>query len=292
MKRALFSVIGIFVFSLLLLTPHKANAVQPIKQPLNIPVKKLVADLIVSNISITPPNPRKEKDMVKIEVTVRNAGTAAPSKVCSLSMRLKNEDTHPNYVHDVIPWYANNIPQLAPGAEVKISHVITIPYAGQYLLNGVIITEGLHIGEENSQNNRYEKHFTVIDKPAPSDLVLDSLSPTNDHRIKMRLYNQGAPIPDIDFNTSYVRVTVNDTIVKSIHLKDIDPTGLLKPGKPAWGTTGMTYLNYIWPGTGPDGINLEPGNTYKVNVYLDFNRRITETNKTNNIKTIVWGMTP
>jgi hypothetical protein len=291
MKRAMFSLISIFFVAIVLLT-EEANAVQPLKPPLNLPVKKLVADLIVSNISITPPNPRKEKDMVKIEVTVKNAGTATPSKVCSLSMRVKNEDTHPDYSHDVIPWYANNIPQLAPGAEVKISHVITILYAGQYLLNGVIITEGLQVGEENSQNNRYEKHFTVVGEPAPSDLVIDRLTPTNDHRIKIRLYNQGAPIPDVDFNTSYVRVTVNDTIEKSIHLRDIDPTGLLKPGKPGWGTTGMTYLNYIWPGTGPDGIILEPGHTYKVKVFLDFNRRISETNEVNNIMIVTWGMTP
>jgi len=291
MKRAMFRFIGIFFISIILLT-EEANAVQPLKQPLPIPIKKLVADLIVSNISITPPNPRKEKDMVKIEVTVRNTGTAAPSKTCSLSMRLKNKDTHPEYSHDVIPWYANNIPQLAPGAEVKISKTITILYAGQYLLNGVIITEGLQIGEENSQNNDYEKYFTVVDKPDPSDLVLDRLSPTNDNRIKMRLYNQAAPIPDVDFNTSYVRVKVNDTVEKSIHLRDIDPTGLLKTGKTGWGTTGMVYLNYIWPGTGPDGINIEPGHTYKVKVILDFNGRITETNKANNVMTVIWGMTP
>jgi hypothetical protein len=252
-----------------------------------------MADLIVSNINITPSTPRQGKDMIQIEVTVKNADTAALPKVCSLSMDLWNQDTHPDYHHSIIPWYTNNIPQLSPGAEIKISKTITILYAGRYLLNGVIITEGLQIGDENPQNNGYERFFQVIDPPAPSDLVLESLMPTDDGRIRMKMYNKGASVPDVDFNSAWVQVKVNDTIEKGTHLKDIDPTGILKKGESGpWGTSQRVYLEYIWPGTGPGGIKLEPGHTYKVYVALDQNARISETDRSNNVKTVIWGMTP
>ena len=130
-------------------------------------------------------------DMIQIEVIVKNSGNKTLPKVCSLSMDLWNQDTRPDYHHTIIPWYANNIPQLAPNAQVKISHTITIPYSGHYKLNGVIITEGLQVGDEKPENNNYVKYFEVIPKPAPSDLVLENLMPTNDGRIKMKMFNKG-----------------------------------------------------------------------------------------------------
>jgi hypothetical protein len=231
--------------------------------------------------------------MVQIKVTVKNEGNATPSKVCSLAMTLRNEDTHPEYMHQIIPWYTNNIPQLAPGASVDISHTITIPYTGHYYLNVIIITEGLQVGEENAQNNQKKIYFQVVDPPAPSDLVLHSLTPTNDGRIRIKMYNKGAHIPTVDFDTSYVRVIVNDTMEKSIHFRDIDPTGILKIGETGvGGSLTRVYLEYMWPKTGPDGISLEPGQTYKVRVILDYNVRISEVDRSNNAMTVIWGMTP
>lgn len=208
-------------------------------------------------------------------------------------MTVTNMDTHPDYMHEIIPWYTNNIPQLAPGATVEISKTITIPYTGHYRLSIIIITEGLQVGEENGQNNLKIVLFQVVDPPALSDLVLHSLTPTNDGRIRMKMYNKGAHIPTVDFDTSYVKVIVNDTIEKSIRFTDIDPTGLLQRGETGSGSSPTrAYLEYIWPKTGPDGISLEPGQTYKVRVVLDYNVRISEVDRSNNGMTVIWHMTP
>jgi hypothetical protein len=74
---------------------------------------------------------------------------------------------------------------------------------------------------------------------------------------------------------------------KQIHLKDMDPNGLLKkPGVPL-GMPGAIRVNYIWPATGPQGIALSPGNTYQVKVVLDCFPRITDSNRANNTKTVI-----
>jgi hypothetical protein len=109
----------------------------------------------------------------------------------------------------------------------------------------------------------------------------------------MKMYNKGAHIPTVDFDTSYVKVIVNDTIEKSIRFTDIDPTGLLQRGETGPGSSPTrAYLEYIWPKTGSDGISLEPGQTYKVRVVLDYNVRISEVDRSNNGMTVIWGMTP
>ena len=300
-KRSLFTIFSILFCALIMAATISA---QPIKvekkvkplappvtpQPLppDIPVKKLMADLVVTNVSITPPTPRQGIDMVQIEVTVKNAGNKTLPRVCSLSMDLWNQDTHPDYHHKIIPWYTGNIPQLAPGAEVRISHTITIPYVGNYKLDGVIITEGLQVGDEKPQNNQYIKYFQVIPKPAPADLVLESLMPTNDGRIKMKMYNKGSAIPDIDFNACRVTVEVNDTFYRNVKLSDIDPTGVLKNRE----GTPRAKLEYIWPSDEPNGYMLRPGNTYKVRVTLDSNTTIIDSDWSNNAMTVVWHMTP
>ncbi|RPI79753.1 MAG: hypothetical protein EHM45_01540 [Desulfobacteraceae bacterium] len=294
MRRLTFLVSVIFIALLLpgIVVGAPPKAVQRIEIPKVVP-KKLTADLYVKSVKLDPSLPRVGKDMIQIKVTIGNAGAAAPSKACSWAMLVKNISTHPEHSHQVIPWYANNIPRLAPGATVEINNTITIPYTGMYHLSGVIITEGLEVGEEKSENNHYVLPFQVVDAPAKSDLVLDALTPTDDGRIKIKMHNQGARIPDVDFNKSYVRVTVNDTIEKSIHFTEIDPNGLLKPGEtPAGSGINRVYLSYIWPATDPKGIKLEPGHTYKVKVVLDYNNRISDMDGSNNMKTVVWGMTP
>jgi hypothetical protein len=293
MKRLMISMLVMFIFTATLFAgiaiadpPKIINKTPPTPLP-----KKSRADLIMRSLTLNPPVPRAQKDMVQIKVTIENAGTATPSAVCSWAMAIYNVDTHPTYGHVLIPQYALNVPRLAPHTTVEISRTITIPYSGRYRFIGFFDTTTLQAGEENESNNHYESFFNVVEPPQSADLVLDNLSPTNDGRIKIKMHNQGARIPDPDFNTSYVRVTVNDSIEKNIHLKDIDPTGLLKPGEIVPGIN-RKYLTYVWPKTGSDGISLEPGHTYKVKVVLDYNVRISDKNRANNTKTVTWHMTP
>ncbi len=258
----------------------------------DMPPKQVMADLVVSNATITPSTPRQGKDMVQIDVTVKNTGNKTVPKVCSLAMDLSNQDTHPEYTNHIIPWYTNNIPQLSPGAEVRISRTITIPYTGNYKLSCLIITEGLQAGDENSQNNRFSKNFQVIQKPDPSDLALESLTPDNNNGIRIKMYNKGSSIPDIDFDQCRVALEVNETFYRNVELKVLDPTGLLKKGETgSWGASPRVYLEYIWPSEGSNGFTLRPGETYKVRVTLDVNHSILDSDWLNNSKTVVWHMT-
>lgn len=265
-----------------------AVPLKPKVAPPDLPANPSMADLLISNISIKPPIPREGKDMVQLEITVRNSGNKTLPKVCSLSMDLWNLDTHPDYHHAIIPWYTNNIPQLAAGSEVKISKTITIPYAGNYKLDGVIITEGLQVGDENPQNNKYVRTFQVIPKPAPADLVLESLMPTNDRRITIKMYNGGSSIPDIDFNACRVRMEINDTFTRVVPLSTVDPSGVLKNN----GSGARAKLEYIWPSEGPNGYVLQVNSNYKVRVTLDPYTAVTDSDLSNNSKTVIWHMTP
>ncbi len=297
MKRS-----GIFCFCLLMLAAviisETADA-QPVKvSPVpKIARKKLTADLVVSNVRITPEHPRARKDMITIEVTVKNAGPGALPKVCSLAMDLGNMDTHPDYTNRIIPWYANNIPALAPGAEVKISKTITIPYPGTYKLGIIIITEGLQAGDENPVNNRHQMTFVASKPPDASDLVLDSVALNQEGRIVLRMHNSDDPIPDQDFHSSYVRVKVDNGLNKTIFLMDMDPSGILKKGStlPSGGAFpggGTTHLIFAWPNSGPDGIKLDPGHAYIVEVTLDYNGRIRDSNRSNNKRTVTLTYNP
>lgn len=297
MKRS-----AIFCLCLLILAavivPETADT-QPVKvSPVPKMVrKKLMADLVVSNVRITPEHPRAKKDMITIEVTVKNAGPGPLPKVCSLAMDLSNMDTHPDYTNHIIPWYTNNIPTLAPGAEVKISKTITIPYPGTYKLGLIIITEGLQVGDENPVNNRHHMTFVASRPPDASDLVLDSVALNKEGRIVLRMHNGDDPIPDEDFNSSYVRVKVDNGLNKTIFLRDMDPTGVLKKGSAFPSGSGLpgggtTHLVFTWPNSGPDGIKLDPGHAYIVEVTLDYNGRVRDSNRSNNKKTVTLTYNP
>jgi hypothetical protein len=128
--------------------------------------------------------------------------------------------------------------------------------------------------------------------PRP-DLVLDSVTPHTEGRIRIKMHNQGGPIRDVDLAASFIRVTVNDSIEKNTYFKDIDPNGLLKIGEmPAGSGINRILIEYIWPATGPNGITLAPGHTYKVKVVLDFEARILDGDRSNNAKTVHLTMTP
>ncbi|MBP1749705.1 MAG: hypothetical protein H6Q52_2244, partial [Deltaproteobacteria bacterium] len=113
-------------------------------------------------------------------------------------------------------------------------------------------------------------------------------------RIVLRMHNDGNPIPDRDFDISYVKVKVLDTgVEKNIKLKDMDPAGILKRGDPSpFGSGGKTYLNFTWPNTGYDAIKLEPGKNYIVEVAVDYNAQIRDSKRANNTKTVTLTYNP
>jgi hypothetical protein len=256
--------------------------------------KSAKADLAVINVTIVPPHPRARKDMITIRVTVKNIGWAVPSRTCSLGMGVWTVDQSGNIRDgDAIPTAirqaTNNIPQLSPGAQVQISKTITLRHAGRHKVSCTIYTDGLQPDEELANNNFYEKFFMVDFPPKPADLVLFNVSLEPGGRIKLTMYNQGASIPDPDFNASSVEVKVDNNVEKNFHLREIDPRGLLKKGEPAGPrlfTGGRTYVHYVWPASGPEGIALEPGITHSVQVILDYTARISDSNRDNNSKTV------
>jgi hypothetical protein len=250
-------------------------------------------DLKVVQVAITPPQPRVSKDIITIKVTVKNRGRAPTSAICHLTMSVYSVDASGmqipgNNLMGAIPGYTNNIPVLGPGASCQISKTVTLHHAGRNAVSGVINTEFLQIGEESdTQNNTYKHYFEVSPKPAPADLVLHGIMLTSGGRIKIKMSNAGKAIPDYDFNRAWVKAEVIGSDYKQIHLKDMDPNGLLKkPGVPA-GLPGAIRVNYVWPATGPEGITLLPGNTYQVKVVLDCFPAITDANRANNTKTVI-----
>lgn len=278
-----------------ILVSHTAGAqpVRPLKPA--VPLIKMRADLVISDIKITPDQPRAKQDMINFDVTVKNAGNGPTRKACSLGMHLSNQDTKPDYSRQIIPWYTNNIPPLEPGKEVKIkSKTITILYPGRYKLGMVIITEGLQIGDENPQNNQKDIYFRAT-VPDITDLVLDSVALDPEGRIVLRMHNDNNPIPDQDFDISYVKIKVLDTgVEKNIKLKDMDPAGILKRGNPTPSLfgSGKTYLNFTWPNTGYDAIKLEPGTACIVEVTVDYNAQIRDQKRANNKKTVTLTYNP
>jgi hypothetical protein len=277
-----------------------ANAVRKIdRAPAAVKISregvKLVGhpDLKVTQVAITPPHPRVSKDIITIKVTVKNRGKAPTSAKCHLTMSVYSVDASGmqipgNSLMGAIPGYTNNIPVLGPGASCQISKTVTLHHAGRNAVSGVINTEFLQVGEESdTQNNTYKQYFEVSPKPAPADLVLHGIMLTSGGRIKIKMSNAGKAIPDYDFDHAWVKAEVIGSDYKQIHLKDMDPNGLLKkPGVPL-GMPGAIRVNYIWPATGPQGIALSPGNTYQVKVVLDCFPRITDSNRANNTKTVI-----
>ena len=250
-------------------------------------------DLKVTQVTVTPPQPRVSKDIITIKVTVKNRGRGPTSAKCHLTMSVYSVDASGmqipgNSLMGAIPGYTNNIPVLGPGASCQIAKTVTLHHAGRNAVSGVINTEFLQVGEESdTQNNTYKSYFEVLPKPAPADLVLHGITLASGGRIKIKMSNAGKAIPDYDFNHAWVKAQVTGSDYRQILLKDMDPNGLLKkPGVPP-GMPGAIYVGYTWPATGPQGITLQPGHTYQVQVVLDCFPRITDSNRANNAKTVI-----
>lgn len=134
------------------------------------------ADLVVTRVSITPSQPEMNNDLARISVTVKNIGDIKPSRKTSLSMSVWSVNTNGQRVTgrtslpNLIPWYTNNIPRLDRGEKITLSKTLTFNFGGRHKVEGVIITEGLSAREERSNNNQYERIFSV--KSLRPDLVV------------------------------------------------------------------------------------------------------------------------
>ena len=187
-----------------------------------------------------------------------------------------------------IPGYTNNIPILGPGQKHVITKYLNLHHPGRNKIEGTINTESLKPGEEsNHQNNYYKHYFTMKPKAAPADLVLHYIKVTPDGRIKIKMSNAGKAIPDYAFDHAWVKATViGSSPYRQIHLKDMDPKGVLKqPGVPA-GTPGKKYVMFVWPDSGPQGIKLTSGYSYSVEVILDCFPSIIDADRSNNSMTV------
>jgi subtilase family serine protease len=134
------------------------------------------ADLVVTKVSIMPIQPEMKNDLARISVTVKNVGGTKPSRKTSLSMSVWSVNSSGQRVvgrtslPNLIPWYTNNIPRLDPDQKITLSKTHTFNFGGRHKVEGVIITEGLSAGEEISNNNQYERIFSV--KSLRPDLVV------------------------------------------------------------------------------------------------------------------------
>jgi len=242
-------------------------------------------DLVVTMVNVTPVTPTVSKDMITIKVTVKNRGAAATSAACSLTMFLRSVNNAGTPISGdqryLIPAHTNNIPILGPGAKREISKVFTTHFVGRKQISGIINTESLEPGEEsNSQNNTYKSYFIVKPKPAPADLILHKIAVTSTGRIKIQMSNQGKAIPDYDFNRAWVKAEVHGSSpYKQLHLKDVNPNEFLKKAN-------SPYISFTWPDTGSHGIKLTSGYTYTVTITLDCFPSITDSDRSNNTKTV------
>lgn len=80
---------------------------------------------------------------------------------------------------------------------------------------------------------------------------------------------------------------INDKHYGTFMLKSIDPQGLLKIG-----VGRQMPLSYIWPAEGSNKILLQPGQSMKFEVSLDSNKRILDSNRYNNDKTVILARRP
>jgi hypothetical protein len=250
-------------------------------------------DLKVIALNVNPKTPSVGGGTITIKITVKNQGTAATSAPCSLTMSVFSVDENGtqipgNSLMAHIPGYTNNIPILGPGQKHVITKYLNLHHPGRNKIEGVINTESLTPGEEsNNQNNYYKHYFTMKPKAAPADLVLHDIKVTPDGRIKIRMSNAGKAIPDYAFDRAWVKATViGSSPYRQLHLKDMDPKGVLKkPGVPS-GAPGKKYVTFIWPSTGTQGIKLTPGYSYSVEVILDCFPAIIDADRSNNAKTV------
>ena len=260
-----------------------------------VPHKKPKADLYVSEVTITPNPPRARKDMITIKVTVRNKGSKANSNLkfpCSLNMSVYSVDEAGFRVEgdnnlNAIPMYAYNIPKLEPGQSIQIAKTVTLRFSGLHRVSGVINTEGLELGEEIGANNSYQADFNALPPPAPADLVLESALLTPEGRLRLGMRNKGEEIPDADFNSSYIRIKIAGENDRILYLKEVDPRGFLKKGRGGiWTFGSQDRLYYNWPSSGYQGIQLQPGQSKTFQVIVDYNVRISDSNRNNNTKTV------
>lgn len=247
-------------------------------------------DLKVIALNVNPKTPSVGGGTITIEVTVKNQGSAATSAACSLTMSVFSVDENGNRIPGnsmmaAIPDHTNNIPILGPGQKHVITKYRNLNHPGRNQIEGVINTESLKPGEEsNHQNNYYKCYFTMKPKAAPADLVLHDIQVTPDGRIKIKMSNAGKAIPDYAFDQAWVKATViGSSPYRQLHLKDMDPNGVLKkPSVPS----GGKYVTFIWPDNGNQGIKLISGYSYGIEVILDCFPSIIDADRSNNSKTV------
>jgi len=152
----------------------------------------LLVDLAITDISIDPPNPKLDKDIFSIHVTIKNIGvTSQPPGAPQAYFQMElTDDPYTQYYFNTIPQYSMTIPPLMAGEEFtifaagriarqkKIGNMMVTAQPGPYKLVGVINTTNYQADEEqNNGNNEFTRRFDVRD-PAPSDLVLDDITLT------------------------------------------------------------------------------------------------------------------
>jgi hypothetical protein len=275
-------ILGVFAVICLNAAPDKRIRPEPAQ-----------ADLDVTAVDITPNPPRASMDRVTIKITVMNRGSRATSARCPLPISIFSVDASGNKVAgDQIPpqgWAPSMvlyIPILEPGKAYSIVKSGHLRSPGRHCVSGVIDTESLSRGEEISTNNDFRVYFDVIEPPLPADLILEAIELTPEGRMKLFFRNAGAAIADADYNASRVMVKIDNKYFGSYSLKSIDPQGLLKIGG------RQISLNYVWPSEGNSRILLQPGQSMMIEVILDENQRIYDSNRPNNDKTIILARRP
>lgn len=279
-------------------SPPNHNLPQPNPEGPQTGTAALIPILKITKITVTPESPRAKHDMVTIHVTVKNIGGMSCPYRCefTLGLGLNIQDTIYGFYY-LLPkstYSKFNIPLLDPGEEVHFSPTVTIPKSGYHTIIAWL-HDTQNFDEENPGPSiiqpaegswRVEKTFYVREAPQPTDIVLEKVERAPDGRLKISMHNTGYNIPDPDFNHSYVKVTINNGAPRLMKLSEIDPTGLLKIGWPAY-MSPMVHVSFIWPArTGAhyqDGINPSELDESTVRIHVNYNGSIAETNRWNDI---------
>jgi len=266
---------------------------QAFKKKVVIQPRSSRPDLKVTSVTYSP-NPFKAPGMISFKVTVKNIGTGPTSAICSLTMACYSTDSNwqriggKDHNLNLIPAYQNNIPILPAGQKIVIHKATSLHYIGPHEISGVINTESLQMGEESdNQNNEWRFRFTALPRPAPADLVLMFVGKTAQGQIKLTMKNKGRSIPSNDFNQAYIRLKVNNDQPRYVKLNEADPNGWLRKGK-GLGFGQPKKVIFIWPTTYPNGVTLTPGQSYQVEVLLDHSVKITDSNRSNNLKSVTF----
>ena len=256
--------------------------------------------LKITSVSFAPESPRAKHDLITIHATVKNISSAPLPYRCSfyLDLYASNQDGN-KYDKNGHPYgrgrYLINgflkIPLLEPGGETHFDRVFRIPESGYHTIVAHMDTsdndDAYHGTEQIRWDGEYiKKTFYVREAPQPTDIVLDKVEKASDGRLRISMHNTGENIPDTDFNSSYVKVTLNGSTQRIMKLSEIDPNGLLKTG---WSpnSSPMIHVTFVWPArTGvhsQDGIDPSELDESTVRVHVNYNGSIAETNCWNNI---------